>query len=415
MAKLADQILLDAFGEVTLRDPSFLGRQAVGFAPMASLVERYRADPLFAGFDRSDIERRLTAAQALLAERGLQRSEDPEAHSRLAALFCDSAMDGLAAEAGLIGLTAPARRAEPLQQVLADDYDARTTASGVNYIVRRRGEKWLLVVNALGIPVGVWSRLLGDAGHDWRVLVVESGGGDLIKGGQSARSDLTSDTARIAQVLDAEGIESIAVVGWCSGGRIAVQLAADQPERVGSLVLTSASLRGAPGSDAAPTQFEEDISGVFDSVLRAPANAPFLSELLMNSSKLAQPPVDDGLLFRLPAQEKAADLIAPLATGEDLRNYSQRVVADKSHATAEALARVRAPILAMAGRHDHVISNAHTWQTLKAHARDVSCAVISASGHYVYDLQYPYFLMALEAFTASRPLVAARIGDLDHA
>lgn len=413
MALATDNILLDVFGEVTLRDPTFFTRQPVGFEPISTLVERYRSHPLFAAVGDAAIERQLAAAQAFFAARGLQRAEQPAAQSRLAHVLCDAAMDAMAADTGLIPLRAPARRSEAFAEVLASDYDMRATPGGVTYLVRKGGRRWLLIVGAVGIPVAAWSRLLGDTDHDYKVLVVESAGCDLIAGGQSGEADLISDTARIARVLDAEGVEAIDVVGWCSGGRIAVQLAADEPERVQSLILISASLRGVAGSDVKATQFEEDINGIFDAVTRSPGTAGFLSDLLMNSNKLAQPPVEDAALFRLPAREQAAALVAPLATGEDLKRYAARIAADKAHATAVSLAAVLAPILAIAGRHDHVISNAHTWETLKACAPQTVNAVISGAGHYGYDLQYPYFLMLLDAFTQGRPFAAARIGALD--
>ena len=307
---------------------------------------------------------------------------------------------------------APSGVAPPVERVLATDYAAKSIGSDLNYLVRQKGERWLLVINALGIPLGVWSRLLADAGHDYRVLMVESAGSHLVDGGMRADADLASDVERIVRVLDAEAVDSVDVIGWCSGGRVAVQLAAEQSHRVSALILTSTTFRGAEGCDVGPTQFEEDIGGIFDSVSRSPETAGFLSELLVNSSKLTQPAVEDAILFRQPAQAHAAALAAPLTNGEDLKRYCRRIASDKTHFTGVALSRVQAPILAIAGSHDHVVSNAHTWGTLGAHARRLSSAVISGAGHYAYDLQYPYFRMLLDAFTQGRPFAGARIGSL---
>ncbi|HTI66912.1 MAG TPA: alpha/beta fold hydrolase [Caulobacteraceae bacterium] len=412
MALFADEILQDALSEITLRDPTFLERQSVGFPPIPALVERYRATPLFAAWDDAAIEQRLTAGLAAVFESGVRSAEEAGPQGRLAAVIGDSIMDGLAAEVGAVALQAPPRRAEPLAKILQEEYSAKTTPDGVNYLVREKGERWLLVVNAIGIPLYVWSRLLGDSQHDYRILVVESETADLIAGGMRSDADLASDVGRIVAALDAERIEAIDVVGWCSGGRVAVQLAADQPERVLSLALISTSLRGVPGSDAKATQFEEDIGGIFDSVNRAPETGDFLSELLVNSSKLAQPPTDDAMLFRLPAREHASALTAPLSTGNYLRNYCRRMVQDKAHPTGEALSRIRAPILAIAGSHDHIISNDHTWATLKAHAKAVQGAAVNGAGHYAHDLQYPYFRLMLDAFTRGRPFAAARVETL---
>lgn len=415
MALLAGQILQDAFDEIVRRDPSFLERQDVGFAPIPELVERYRGGPLLAGVDAAEIEQALGEGLAFFRARGLRVATGEGPQSRLAAVIAEASIDAFAAARGLSPLKASPRRVEPFEQVLAEDYERRATPSGAGYVVRKSGSRWLLLINAIGIPLGVWSRLLGDREHDYRILAVESAGWDLVEGGQSADADMASDIARIVEVLDAENIDAVDVVGWCSGGRVAARLAADQPRRVKSLILTSASFRGCPGSEAKPTQFEEDISGIFDSVIRQPSSANFLSELLMNSNKLAQPPVEDVMLFRLPCKEKAAPLIAPLGNGASLQRYAHRVVEDKANTTEAALAGVKAPVLVIAGRHDHVVSNAHTWDVLNAHSEGLTSAVISGAGHYVYDLQYPYFRMLLDAFTQGRPFAAARLSAVPAA
>lgn len=50
-------------------------------------------------------------------------------------------------------------------------------------------------------------------------------------------------------VLDAEGVDSAIVIGASNGGQRAVDLVLAHPERVGSLVLIGASVRGAPEED----------------------------------------------------------------------------------------------------------------------------------------------------------------------
>jgi pimeloyl-ACP methyl ester carboxylesterase len=409
MALFADDSFRDMLSEIALRDPSFLERRPVGFEPVATLAARYVASPLLAGMDAAEIERRLAEGLARAVEAGMRPAEGPGPQPRLAAVIADGIMDQAAREAGRIALPCPPRRAEPLEQVLAAEYEAKATPEGVRYRVRRGGSRWLLVVNAVGVPLGVWSRLLGDRSHDYKVLVVESETCDLVDGGMRAYCDLESDVARIVSVLDAEAVEAIDVIGWCSGGRIAVQLAAEQPRRVKSLVLASSSLRGVAGSDAPGTQFEEDIGGIFDSVARSPESAGFLSELLISSSKLPPPPVEDVMLFRLPHRDHTAALAAPLASGEALKHYCRRMVGDKSHDTSGALARIQAPILAISGSHDHVISNAHTWGALQRHAGRLQGVTISGAGHYAHDLQYPYFRALVDAFVQGRRFEAARV------
>ena len=380
MGAVGEALLDEAVAEISLRDPTFLERHGVSLA---------------------GVDERLSHG---LARRGV-RIDGDGAQPLVARLLADSALDAEAADEGRLPLQ-PAPR-QPLD--LEGAYERRSIGE-VDYLVRRTGSRWLVLVNAVGVPLALWSRLLADAEHDYRVLVIEPGGSRLVEGGMHAQIGLEPDVERIRQVLDAEGVDRFAVVGWCSGGRTAVELAAREGARLDRLVLASASFRGADGTGGRPTQFEEDVAAVFGSVRRNPASAAFLSDMLVKSQGVA-PSVDDAaLLFRLPDRSRAPLLTAPFANAEALRCYAFRLASDWDHALADALARITAPVLAVTGAHDHILDNAVTLSVLRASIPDAAAVEIAGAGHYVHDLQYPYFLMLLDAFLAGRPApTAARV------
>jgi pimeloyl-ACP methyl ester carboxylesterase len=367
MGRIAEHLLDEAVAEITLRDPTFLERHPVGPPEAGGAVDQ----------------------------------------PGMARMLADSDTDARAAEAGTVPLRPAPRR--PFAEALAADYDRRS-ANGVAYMLRRQGARWLVLVNAVGVPLALWSRLLADPDHDYRVLVVEPPGSSLTDGGMTSAAGLDVEVERIEQVLTAEGVGRLGVVGWCSGGRVAVELAARLGERVDALVLASTSLRGAGPSDTRPTQFEEDVAAVFASVGASPGSAGFLSKMLVKSQGIAPAVDQDALLFRLPDRDHAPLLTAPFASADALLNYARRMAADREHATAEALSRVASPILAIGGTHDHIVDNAHTLSVLRAHARRVDAAEVSGAGHYTHDLQYPYFRMLLDdAMAGLPPTPAARV------
>ena len=377
MRAVGDELLEQAVAEISLRDPSFLERHSVGLG----------------GLDHDLVEG--------LARRGV-RLDGKGAQPLVANVLADSARDALAADEGRLPL-----RPAPRQALDLDAAYERRSAEGVDYLVRRTGSRWLVLVNAVGVPLALWSRLLADPDHDYRILVVEPAGSDLVEGGMHADSPLDADVERIQRVLQAEGIDRFSVLGWCSGGRTAVELAGREGSRVEALVLASASFRGAGGGSARPTQFEEDVGAVFGSVRRNPASAAFLSEMLVKSQGMA-PSVDDAnLLFRLPDRSQAAHLTAPFANGEALRCYAARLASDWAHPLEAALAQVTAPVLAITGAHDHILDNAVTLSVLRTSIPDAAAVEVSGAGHYVHDLQYPYFRMVLDAFLAGRPAPAS--------
>jgi pimeloyl-ACP methyl ester carboxylesterase len=377
MGRIAEQLLDEAVAEIVFRDPTFLERRAVGLTVTGGLE---------AGF-------------TYLAKQGVLPGEVGD-QPLLARILAAGVADADAAEKGAIALRPAPRR--DFAPDLAEDYD-RKTVDGIDYLARRKGRRWLVLINAVGVPLGLWSRLLTDPDHDYRILVVEPPGSDLVEGGMRSDAGLEIEVDRIEKVLAAEGVDRLGVVGWCSGGRVAVELAARQADRIAALVMASTSLRGAGAGESRPTQFEADVAAVFASVGNSPGSAGFLSRMLVKSQGAAPSVAEDAALFRLPRQDHAPLLTAPFASGEALVNYAARLAADREHATAEALARIKAPILAIGGAHDHIVDNAATVSVLKAHATQVASVEITGAGHYAHDLQYPYFRMLLDDAMAGRP------------
>jgi pimeloyl-ACP methyl ester carboxylesterase len=378
MGRILEALLDEAVAEVTLRDPGYLDRHGVGFADPA--------DPVAEQFAQRGVSVEASAAQPLLAR-----------------MLIDSAADAAAAEAGSLPLAPTPRRS---LETLHASYDQRSLGE-IEYLVRRGGDRWLVLINAVGIPLTVWSRLIADPDHDHRILVVQAAGGSLLDGGMTSDAGLDADVDRIEQVLDAEGIDRFSVLGWCSGGRTGVELAARRGAQVEALVLAAASFRGPGTGNSRPSQFEEDIGAVFDSVQRNPASADFLSSMLVRSQGAAPGPVEDAMLFRLPHQDHAAALVAPFGSGEALRAYAARLASDRQHDVRAALARVQAPIHAITGAHDHILDNAATLALLRTQPAPVSAVEIAGAGHYAHDLQYPYFRMLLDDALTGRPASAA--------
>jgi pimeloyl-ACP methyl ester carboxylesterase len=379
MGAIAEALLNEAVTEITARDPTFLQRHPIGipedFQDLIAAVERAGG-------------RIATSNQALIAE-----------------CLVASARDAEDAASGRLPLRpAPEPGSDPL-----GDYTRRRTGE-VDYLVRQKGARWLVLVNAVGIPLAVWTRFLADPDHDYRILVVEPADCALAAGGMRSNAGLAADVARIEQVLQAEAVDQCVVLGWCSGGRMAVALSAGLGPRVTALVLASASFRGVGAGDLRLTQFEEDIGAVFGSVDRNPASADFLSDMLVKSQRVAPRAEEGATLFRLPRQTHGAALAAPFSSGEALRLYAARLAADRLHPVSDAIRRITAPIALIGGLHDHILNNAATLALLRANAADVRAALIDGAGHYAHDLQYPYFRMLLdEAASAATPTPASRI------
>jgi pimeloyl-ACP methyl ester carboxylesterase len=274
--------------------------------------------------------------------------------------------------------------------------------------MRRCGDQPLLIVNALGIPLKIWNRLLTDSSDQFRIIVVENRCGDLLSGGMNSDVALTQHAEDIAEVLACEHLDGVHILGWCNGGRIAIELANKCRSSVRSLTLLSPTLRAAGEKTQPGSPFEDRLEQIFITVKKTPALAAPLVKMI---SRFSQPPDWDGLvsdtaarakaLFALPALQIASALLIPMSTPSFLLNYAKRTAADEAYAIAEtvrSLAQSNMPALLITGSHDSMVSNRETCAVLECAGLNGIHAEVSGAGHYIQDLQYPYFSWLLKSF-----------------
>lgn len=104
-----------------------------------------------------------------------------------------------------------------------------------------RGEP-LVLIHGLGDDHRAWRRALPDLALRHRVILYDLRGHGESTLGNADRSlrQLGDD---LVALLDAVGLESADLAGFSLGGTIAMRVAIDHPERVGSLVLVATSSR----------------------------------------------------------------------------------------------------------------------------------------------------------------------------
>jgi pimeloyl-ACP methyl ester carboxylesterase len=397
MAALVNALLSEALAEVTRREPTYFSRFRLA-VPVGD-----------------ECANELAPALDYLATRGAVHDTAALATDPLSALMLDCAKDACAASQGLLPLQPGPSESLRLPEVLASAYSEHRTDSGRRYFVRRRGSRPVLLISALGVPLQIWSKFLGDHSHDFRIIVVENRCVDLLLGGMHTDADLRQHAGDLIEVLDCEDLGRLDVLAWCNGGRIAVDLAARRPQRIGSLILLSTTFRGTQGVAAARSSpFEDSLQQIFTAAASDAALAPTLVKLIAGFSRApdwetlkADAARRAVALFALPAKEHAEVLLAPMRSAGELLNYARRTAADEAYAMPSALAelgRAGTPILLITGENDTVVSNEQTRAALTRHAGRISQVTIRGAGHYAQDLQYPYLLWALRSFAESGEL-----------
>jgi pimeloyl-ACP methyl ester carboxylesterase len=342
---------------------------------------------------------------------------------------CDPVADMLAET--LADAVGPGRLAMPETPATSDFrsrfkslYREDRTDGGRRYFIRQGGRIPLLLISALGIPLHVWSRLLLDEAHDFRIIVVETRACDLLEGGMNEKSSVEEDCADLVDVIGREGLRSINILAWCNGAKIALELAGAAAGALRSLTFVSPSLSAVRAAPEGETKYESGLRQIITAAARNPGMAQLIAR---GFAQLSQPVDWDSLagriedrariLFGLSAQEHASALSRPFAGLESLRRYSQRGCRDYAYPSQDRLEDLRVPCLVIGGDSDHVVSSAPVKALLGSCRSPVIYALIGGAGHYTFDLQYPYFRSILAQFTNGlipAPRVRVRVEASHH-
>lgn len=409
-------LLDDAIGEIRRREPNYFGRFALTVPSVKVLAQRYRQHSALALCSEKAIEAALLEGIEYLGKSGVNTSQGKsyDQIDPVAVLLCNSIADAFAASQGTLSLSSVTLASE---DDIVIGYDERRTPDGIRYVVRCSGEQPLVLVNACGMSLSLWSRLMLDRSHPWKLIAAESPCTDVFAGGMRAAADLTTDVSAIAATLDDAEIDRAHMVAWCSGARIAVEFAGRFPERIKSLTLISPTLRGTAGAPPAGSAFENDLNRIFEAIDRNPNLARTFADVFRSLfeftdwEKLANRP-DKRIeaLLGLSARERVSALIAPLARPDDLVNYSRRILCDQRHPLHASLARLTMPVMLVVGDYDNRVNNVFTRAVLKASGVRFLEVRVKGAGHYLYDLQYQYLRSILVAFLAgASPTSSARV------
>jgi pimeloyl-ACP methyl ester carboxylesterase len=288
--------------------------------------------------------------------------------------------------------------------VLETDYEHRAVPGGSCY-VRRKGRIPVVLVNATGLPIRTWCRLLSDGTHDYRLIVPVRSHGDLFAGGIRHHVPLRREADEIVAMVEAVAESEVHILGWCNGARLSIELAALLGARAASLTLVTPMLKGIDGIPASPTPYARDLQTILDLVHRKPEMAAVFTRKLAETaapidwSRVAR---DDFRkaeeIFRLPNRHNIEDLLRPLLTADSLANVARRVESDETHPTLERLSALAVPLMVILGSHDTIVSNRNTLDTLDRAGCVRAGFLLLGAGHDIHDLQYRYLRRALSHF-----------------
>ena len=403
------KLLDNTMAEVCRREPTYTSSFPIAVS-MEGLVAAYGQHPLGNRLPPGAVEQALPEGFAYLAkgwknEKKTEAGEDP-----VVQFLCDSIVDALCADQGLLALQPHDAFSGSVAELLAQEYSEKRTAGGLDYYVRNRGSHPLLLINATGTPISVWKEFLADSTHPFKIILPRRRGSDLFAGGLRQDLDIKTESDDLASILDAELIEQIDILAWCNGARIAIDLANRRTQQTASMVLLGPMLKGIRRVSASPSSFERDLQPLLDAVSKDSSLAPFLSTTISKQAVspnwarwVNAPAARAQALFALPAKDHACAMIAPLIESQSFINIARRVASDESYAMDDALEKLTPRTMVIMGSDDNIVSNELVSAAMKQMCRNsILKVVLGASGHYIQDLQYHYFRWLLTEFLERR-------------
>lgn len=244
----------------------------------------------------------------------------------------------------------------------------------IRYWEQGSGASTVLLIHGISCSVLEWQHNIAALSARHRVIALDLLGSGLSDLPLDAAYDMTSQAAFVFAFMDALSIKKVHIVGNSMGGRIALECAAMQPDRVASLVLS------APAGVGKTTLFNFRLASV-----------PLLGELLTRPSMTGL-----GMIWKLAFNDTrfvTRDMVAEKVALAS-RTHAQAVFlktlrgmlgfAGFPDAPREAFLQrvnsIRCPALVIWGRQDKFLPVDHV-EILKTHLPHARYEIIDNCGH----------------------------------
>lgn len=232
-----------------------------------------------------------------------------------------------------------------------------------------------------------WQPLIGQLAATRCTIAV-----DLIGHGQSdapadpARYHADACVADLVAILDLLGLEQTAVLGYSMGGRIALQLAATKPERISALVLESATAGIRDNAERQQRIASDETLARMIEEQGIDAFVRYWQQIPLFASQAQLP---NAVRDHLAAQRLRNN---PAGLAASLRGMG----AGQQPPQWEHLARLRMPVLLLAGEHDHKYRGlAAAMHTALPQAR---ITIVPNAGHTIHLEQPAIFAQLVTTF-----------------
>ena len=347
------------------------------------------------------------AEAALVRELGGRgRFEFSSASSPIGAWLSLSALD-----AAVSCATGQDLHAIPMpQRQLAETVEQKCGATGLRYLQGCGSGPLMVLINAGGVPLRIWSRLLSDSSLGFQVIAPQLNCRDPLDGGQSEPGSVFGDAEAVATLI-AEYGRPCTVLTWSNGCRVGVSLARRAPRLVERLILLSPTFHGSPRFEDVSCAYGRTMSELLHRVATRPELASVMSQII--ARHVLDPPSAKGSdvahFMSLPARDAASLIAAPMSQPESLLHYAVRQVEDEAHDALEDLQKLTCELVLIVGEYDNVATPEVSRTALMRAGCRFLDIFVTAAGHYIHDLQYNHLRYILRSLRVKQRLSSMRL------
>lgn len=261
----------------------------------------------------------------------------------------------------------------------------------LTYYVGGQGTQPILIINAYGQSLHFWTELFNLMLEDYRIYLWEIRGTSVVEGGMCKSFTLADHVSDACQILEAEGVKDCTLMGWCTGGKIALEVAARAPERVGKLICLTPSFKGVAGEDM-DTNYEKNMEPICRAVDRNPGLTKLVQEFMGNffaGVDAEAETKDDALnanvtnVMGLVNRNIRPLLVAPFVAEASILNYSRQLLQFWAHDISPLYGRVEQPIMLLSGERDNIADPRLAHKVLGRFKNFVGFQIIGGS-HYIH-------------------------------
>ncbi|MCE5171516.1 alpha/beta hydrolase [Paenibacillus profundus] len=286
----------------------------------------------------------------------------------------------------------------------------------LGYREREGGDEVVLLIHGNMNSSYHWDVMLEQLDARYKLYAIDLRGFGISTYHQPIRS-LQQFSEDVKLFAHAVGLKRFAVMGWSTGGGVAMELAADWPDAVTKLILlASVSTRGYP--------FYEDGENGLPDVTKRIATYEGIEALARNRSVWDANARGDRAFMKLlyesviydknrPKEARYEAYIDDILTQRNLMDvyyalntFNISVFDNEAAAGSGAVKRIAAPTLVLRGERDMVINEAMTTETL-ADLGDIAQFIsLKNCGHSPLVDDLPQLLQAMEAFLSAEASIS---------